>query len=407
MEGPAGLTRRRGQAASGLHEVSQRGQPGRLQVLAQGQRLQGAGTARTRGALPSYVPLYIDMIEKQLTYDALKIIAFDGALAQAPGRRDAVHAVAGPSRQDHAGPDRRPEGLMQVFYTSPWVPPEWIKAHGLEPRGVWFAGDSRPLPLAAGVCAFAQAVVRLAETHTDSALIFSTHCDQLRRGFDVVALAVPGRVFLFNLPATWQTAVAERIFSLRAGAAGPLSGGDWVASRPQPEGLVETMARYRLARSRLLEAAAHLPARQYGEADRSISLGWLGEPGRGDASAPANRCRSACAGRRPAADLADGTCWTPSKSAGGRVVLNATEAGERSLGPAFRRNRAHRETARSRTCSACSPVPAWTIAWMSSSGPIRAFTVGSKSGWRAQGARHRALALRGLRPLARGSATHA
>ena len=30
---------------------------------------------------------------------------------------------------------------MQVFYTSPWVPPEWIKAHGLEPRGVWFATE--------------------------------------------------------------------------------------------------------------------------------------------------------------------------------------------------------------------------------------------------------------------------
>ena len=81
---------------------------------------------------------------------------------------------------------------MQVFYTSPWVPPEWIKAHGLEPRGVWFAGDFSPLPLAAGVCAFAESVVRLAETHPDSAIIFSTHCDQLRRGFDVVAGAAPG-----------------------------------------------------------------------------------------------------------------------------------------------------------------------------------------------------------------------
>ena len=28
------------------------------------------------------MPLYIDMLDKQLTYDALKIIAFDSALAQ-------------------------------------------------------------------------------------------------------------------------------------------------------------------------------------------------------------------------------------------------------------------------------------------------------------------------------------
>ena len=54
---------------------------------------------------------------------------------------------------------------MEVFCTSPWVPPEWIKAHGLEPRGIWLARDfaCEPLPLAAGVCAFANAAVRLAE----------------------------------------------------------------------------------------------------------------------------------------------------------------------------------------------------------------------------------------------------
>ena len=60
---------------------------------------------------------------------------------------------------------------MEVFYTSPWVPPEWIKAHGLEPRGIWLARDfaCEPLPLAAGVCAFANAAVRLAERQSGSA----------------------------------------------------------------------------------------------------------------------------------------------------------------------------------------------------------------------------------------------
>lgn len=35
------------------------------------------------GRFPQYVPLYLDMLEKQLTYDALKIIGFDQALAGA------------------------------------------------------------------------------------------------------------------------------------------------------------------------------------------------------------------------------------------------------------------------------------------------------------------------------------
>jgi len=227
---------------------------------------------------------------------------------------------------------------MQVFYTSPWVPPEFITAHGLEPRGVWFATDSGKLPVAAGVCAFAQTVVRLAETHTDSAFIFSTHCDQLRRGFDVVAQAAPARIFLFNLPATWQTAVAERIFGSELERLGRFLvrlGGQ----PPSAEGLAETMARYRLARSRLLEAATYFSPRQYCEAlarfhwDGTVNL---------SQEVPASR-----AGSIPLA-LVGGPLppWQlhmldAIESAGGRVVLNATEAGERSLGPAFGPNQGH------------------------------------------------------------------
>jgi SAM-dependent methyltransferase len=37
--------------------------------------------AMDTGRFPQYVPLYLDMIEKQLTYDALKIIGFDQGLA--------------------------------------------------------------------------------------------------------------------------------------------------------------------------------------------------------------------------------------------------------------------------------------------------------------------------------------
>ena len=222
--------------------------------------------------------------------------------------------------------------LMQVFYTSPWLPPEWIKAHGLEPRGVWLVGDSRPLPLAAGVCAFAESVVRLAETHSDSAMIFSTHCDQLRRGFDVVADGAPGRVFLFNLPATWQTGIADRIYASeleRLGRFLVALGGQ----RPTVEGLAETMTCYRLARSRLLEAASYLPAREYGEAvarfhwDGSVNL-------REGARAPGTDAvpLALVGGPLPAWQ---GRVLDAIESAGGRVVLNATEAGERSLGPSF------------------------------------------------------------------------
>jgi hypothetical protein len=227
---------------------------------------------------------------------------------------------------------------MQVFSTSPWVPPEFIMAHGLDPRGVWSATESNQLPLAAGVCAFAQTVVRLAETHPDSAFIFSTHCDQLRRGFDAVAQAAHARTFLFNLPATWQTPVAERIFGSELERLGRFLvqlGGQ----PPTAQELAETMARYRLARSRLLEAAAHVSPRQYCAAlarfhwDGTVNL---------SQEVPAPRADSI-----PLA-LVGGPLppWQMHllgaiESAGGRVVLNATEAGERSLGPASRSDQGH------------------------------------------------------------------
>jgi hypothetical protein len=220
---------------------------------------------------------------------------------------------------------------MEVFCSSPWVPPEWIKAHGLEPRGVWFARDFTRLPLAAGVCAFAESVVRLAEAHRDSAMIFSTHCDQIRRGFDLVAGAAAGRSFLFNLPATWQTGIGERIYAdelERLGRFLVALGGE----PPTAEGLGETMAGYRSARSQLLEAAPRLTARQYCEAiarfhwDGTVNLG---EDTRrpGTEGVPL----AVVGGPLPAwqASVLDAL-----EGAGGRVVLNATEAGERSLGPA-------------------------------------------------------------------------
>jgi ubiquinone/menaquinone biosynthesis C-methylase UbiE len=51
--------------------------------------------AHDTGRFAAHVPLYIDMIEKQLTYDALKIIAFDGALAQGLlGEMRFLHSLA-------------------------------------------------------------------------------------------------------------------------------------------------------------------------------------------------------------------------------------------------------------------------------------------------------------------------
>jgi len=224
---------------------------------------------------------------------------------------------------------------MDVFYTSPWVPPEWIKAHGLEPRGIWLARDfaCEPLPLAAGVCAFANAAVRLAERQAGSAVIFTSHCDQLRRGFDTVAGAAAPRVFLFNLPVTWQTPVTKRIYADELRRLGRFLVG-LGGHAPAVEFLVEIIMQYNRARQRLLEAAPWCPARAYAEAvarfhlDGSVHL----PPEKGDhrATGVSSIPLALVGGPLPQSQM---PLLDAIEKAGGRVVLNATEAGERSLWP--------------------------------------------------------------------------
>jgi hypothetical protein len=260
---------------------------------------------------------------------------------------------------------------MEVFSTSPWVPPEWIRAHGLEPRGIWLARDfaCEPLPLAAGVCAFANAVVNLAERQAESAVIFTTHCDQLRRGFDAVAGATQPRVFLFNLPVTWQTPVAERIYSDELKRLGRFLVG-LGGHAPTAAALAEVILHYDEGRQRLLEAASWCPARAYAEAvarfhlDGSVHLplargcpqsqqDWRQQDARAlphESSFVADAAESIRAPGTSSVPLAlVGGPLSQSQMplldaierAGGRVVLNATEAGERSLWPACPLDRAN------------------------------------------------------------------
>lgn len=227
---------------------------------------------------------------------------------------------------------------MKVFYSSPWVPVEWIEAHGFEPRGVWCAKDfgRSALPLSAGVCAFSEAVLRFAETHQDLAVVFTTTCDQMRRGFDAFAAAHGGRAFLFNLPATWQSGAARRMFQSeieRLGRFLQAHGG----RAPLVADLAQVVERRSQARKHLLELAPRCPARPYAEAvarfhwDGSIGVPAPPPPPPAPGSIPVAVVGGPLtASQRGLLDLIE--------AAGARVVLNATETGERSLLPPFALN---------------------------------------------------------------------
>jgi len=221
---------------------------------------------------------------------------------------------------------------MDVFLTSPWIPAEWIRAHGLTPRGIWSAPDFQPgtSPLSAGVCAFAEAAVRLTGARPDSAVIYSTACDQMRRGFDTAMIPGQRRALLFNLPATWQTPAARDMFRAELERLGQFLltiGGQ----EPPPARLRQEMEHSSATRKQLLEAA---PASSpLGFAEAVARFHWDGAFLAPPPAAPVNQIPLALVG---------GPFLAPHwkllaeiEAAGGNVVLNATKTGERGLSPAF------------------------------------------------------------------------
>jgi benzoyl-CoA reductase/2-hydroxyglutaryl-CoA dehydratase subunit BcrC/BadD/HgdB len=94
-----------------------------------------------------------------------------------------------------------------VFYSSPFVPPEWIAAHGLIPQRVL----NLPMDAAvgAGVCPIAAGFAQVTRGQSDS-VIFTTTCDPMRRSSETIDAA--GRLFLLNVPAIWANPASRELY---------------------------------------------------------------------------------------------------------------------------------------------------------------------------------------------------
>ncbi len=219
---------------------------------------------------------------------------------------------------------------MELFLTSPWIPAEFVRAYGVEPRGVWsehtFWDGTRPL--AGGVCAFADAAVKFTHAHPNEAVVFASSCDQLRRGFDTCILGASTHSFLFNLPATWQTPVAKQLFRSELERLGYFL--EELGGRTPPAGRLQQELRLSAQnRSRLIDAAPRSEARTVAQAIARFH--WDGT-----FSPPTPMCSRDLV---PLALVGGPLCerhlqvLDSIQSAGGHVVLNAAEPGERSLCP--------------------------------------------------------------------------
>jgi benzoyl-CoA reductase/2-hydroxyglutaryl-CoA dehydratase subunit BcrC/BadD/HgdB len=215
-----------------------------------------------------------------------------------------------------------------VSCTSPWIPAEWLKAHGFVPRGLWSTAASvRSAWQAQGVCAFAQSCLDAVEARPDSLFIFDSSCDQMRRSHDTRE-AHRERTFLFNLPATWRTPVARQMFraELERLSRWLVSRGGQMAER---EAVLDIIAQYRAGRGQLLRAVESCSARQFVEAVAQFHADGSVRLPPNPAQPPGARIPLALLGAHlPAGhwELLDAI-----EHQGGRIALNATDSGERTL----------------------------------------------------------------------------
>jgi len=101
-----------------------------------------------------------------------------------------------------------------IVYTCPYVPAEWIAAHGFQPRRLI------PLPIegasvaprAEGLCPYARAFVNDAAAESSDGIVVTTLCDQMRRAYDLLIRGSNTPAFLLNVPKTWQTVAARRMY---------------------------------------------------------------------------------------------------------------------------------------------------------------------------------------------------
>ena len=233
--------------------------------------------------------------------------------------------------------------MNAVAYCHPFVPPEWIAAHGLRPY--WLpcrGGDGPAVWDRRGVCPVAAA--RLHDCSGDlpaASMVLTTTCDQIRYAAAILQYLGKLPVFLLHVPRTWQTAAVRAFYCEELGRLGRFLV-DCGGTAPHADVLAQTMLRYDRARAALrlrraamsagVYARAIAAVRGHGPAQEDCDVGQvanLPEP-RQIGNLPHAPYLSLALVGGPMSQ-GDYELLTAVEEAGARFVLDATESGERTL----------------------------------------------------------------------------
>ena len=229
--------------------------------------------------------------------------------------------------------------MKTIIYTCPYIPAEWIAAHGLRPSRIIpdAAGTAGQTSRAEGVCPFVQGFINkvMADTKADGVVI-TTVCDQMRRAYDILLRRCDVPLFLMNVPNTWQNVTVQKLYIDELNRFGRFLVGLGGKS-PSDNTLAKIMLDYDTARTTILTAGGHLPARQYAE-----TIAAFGRDGPGetfyDIALPESKIKGV-----PLAIFGgplmrqDFDIFDIVEQAGGHIVLDATETGQRGMCAPFDR----------------------------------------------------------------------
>lgn len=229
--------------------------------------------------------------------------------------------------------------MKAITYTCPYVPAEWIAAHGLKPVRITpkSIGSTCPSARREGVCPYVGSFINELVTNEQlEGIIVTTLCDQMRRAYDIIVRDCNSPVFLMNVLNTWQNLSAQKLYIDELKRLGKFLirlGG----KEPSTDNLIRVMLDYDSARQSILQARDNLSARQFAEVIADFNCNGS------DKIHATNSAMEPITTGVPLAILGgplmrqNFDILDIAEQFGGRIVLNAIETGERGMCPPFNR----------------------------------------------------------------------
>jgi len=226
----------------------------------------------------------------------------------------------------------------KISYCCPFVPAEWIAAHGFDPHRFFPVGkENNPSAGVAGLCSYAGAVVEEAFTNDDSeVMVLTTLCDQMRRATDLLTGKGLSSFFLMHVPTVYGNEEARRLYRdelERLGRFLVRHGG----TRAADGRTAEIMMDFDIRRSELRASRNHLTGLQFTEACMEFQK-------TGKFTSPVSSSEQKSPGVR--IGLLGGPLMERHlniidfiEQSGGTIALDGTDTGERSLPAPFDRSR--------------------------------------------------------------------